>query len=175
MGWLARVVVSSMTLVVGCASIANLADSTSSDEQTDGSNGSSGGSGTSGTSGTSGSSGTSGGDAATSQDAAAVGADATQGCTKQQNDQSCNAAAECCSGACATNHKCKESCKTTGGCQPTSSDCCLGQYCSADSFGCVNCKPAGAAADTKVILGFTTILTASCCSGKVDGSGKCAP
>lgn len=116
------------------------------------------------------------GDSATPVDADA--SDAAPACdpSKQPNEGPCTSAADCCSGACASTHVCRSTCKNAASSSfcAVNVDCCLGLYCSpSSSFKCVSCIAAGAQAE-KTNVGV--LLVASCCSRNADiNTGKCVP
>lgn len=175
MGWVARIIVISATLLGGCAALAGIGDSNPVDDNAEG-----GGGGTSGTNGTSGTSGTSGtrdasGSSGTGDGAASVDSsvkDATQGCTLKQNGATCQQPGDCCSDACAGDHRCSSSCGTSGGCLKNA-DCCVKSYCS--SFQCAACRLDGTAAEKFTFMNVTTPIVSSCCSNMVNASGNCGP
>lgn len=179
MGWLARVIVPSVTVLVGCAAIANLGDATTADNQTDGSAASSSGApSSSGLPGSSGlpasSSGTPAMDGGTTTAEAGVDAAPTCPAPKKLNNGDCNVPNDCCSNACASDHRCRDTCAADNtGCGGTG-DCCVGLWCppSFSNRKCTACRPndAGAAAIGPVVLND------SCCSGNVDpANGRCIP
>ena len=87
-------------------------------------------------------------------------------------DGGCETRTDCCTNACASNHRCAVTCGVTNdACALGASSCCLGLYCSAAVFGkCAACRPTGA--DAEKLL--STPLASSCCSGRLDSMGKCA-
>ena len=97
---------------------------------------------------------------------------------KPADGAGCNAATECCSNVCSEVHKCNDVCKTVNqsGCSWHGDDCCVGLYCSLNSFErCRTCIPNGMSAEViSTILG-DVVDNRSCCSNKIDGTGKCVP
>ena len=92
---------------------------------------------------------------------------------KKLNGTACAAGAECCSNACTAQRKCVDACRAPGGgCTLVEDACCIGTYCSISSGArCATCIPDGAPAE----MVMSTSLRASCCTGNVDATGKCAP
>jgi hypothetical protein len=179
-GWLARVIVPSITLLVGCAAIANLGDAqTTPDDGADGGAGAS--SGTPGSNGMpggngmpgSGTSGTGGDGGAAASEA---GVDAAPACAapKKANNVDCNIPSECCSNACASDRRCRDTCVADNTDCGGTGDCCVGLWCppNISTRRCTACRPddAGAAKIGPVIL------PDSCCSKNADlSSGRCIP
>lgn len=129
---------------------------------------SSGGSSSGGSSSSSSSGGATSSSGATSSGVFDASTDAK---TCKNNNDTCGTMAECCSGKCASERKCKATCAVIGDfCVPGLSGCCLGAYCgNAGVSACASCRAAGQAPDN-----MATPPSSSCCSGALGGSGKCS-
>lgn len=111
------------------------------------------------------------GDADAASDAATDGPPV---CAKKANDQSCEANAECCSGKCREDKRCKESCLAPGAtCNPLSStECCVGYYCDPSTVSCAGCITSGNEVDRAPLTNL--VLPHSCCSrALMGGTTKC--
>lgn len=113
-----------------------------------------------------------------SNDAGPPGVDGAPVCAppKSANGAACTLATNCCSNACASDHTCRDQCKSNGGACNTGSaaDCCVGTYCSPNAIGhCEVCHANGISAEVTTV--GNVVVAASCCSGHADGTAKCAP
>ena len=155
MGWLARVVVTSATLLGGCAALAGIGDSNPVEENGEG--------------GSSGS-----GSMLPPNDAASTdGAKADGAPTCGANEAACTSSTGCC-GKCNEQKLCKSSCKPIAdSCNPSSTDeCCLGAYCHFLNFAvrCVACITAGQRAE----LDWSgQAIDRSCCSRTTGNNDIC--
>jgi len=198
--WLVQTITcGAATLIVACASIAGIGDSVddpadastepSSTSKSSSSGASSTSSGTSSTSSGVSTSSSSGASSSTSSSGASTssgapvdggGADANlpivdsgvAGCTKKQNNDSCNQEDDCCSNHCKQNFKCDSSCSNENDhCDFGSTDnCCRGFYCAGTiGMSCVKCIDSG---NPAARLGqFANPY--SCCSQTANIAGIC--
>jgi hypothetical protein len=200
MRWVARIIVPSaaVALAIGCAAITGIddaigVDGNSLEGSSGGTSGSSGGtsgsSGSSGTSGSSGSSGSSGGTSGSSgrgeggtgtggeggaggEGGGVDAADSAPACPRKALGVDCTEGIQCCSDACAENHKCVPTCKSeSSGCSiGETDDCCIGTYCSVGAtLKCTACLVTGATPES--YLGVP--VAQSCCSRSLSLNGKC--
>lgn len=186
MGWWGRLAFVSGLAVAGCTALAGERGTSDGQEtnpaeihatsSSSGSTGSSSGGSSSGSS--SGSSGTSSSGSSGAIDASTdTGIDAAKtGCQppKQPNGYTpCTANAQCCSDHCNEAATCASDCRGSfSTCNPADdAPCCFGSFCSTQLGAptCQACIQTGGTPRNQIVGGGAK----SCCSRKIDGTGKC--